>query len=423
MKIAVTKFDITNEMDIVLAHKRAGQLCDLTGNGFFGRTSFINAISEICRNAIEHAQTGKIEFNVYSDGSMIEAVVSDKGNGIQDLDFFLSRPYNPDVKGCGLQNAKKLVDVFTVNTSEIGTTVVLGMKTNLKSIPVTKAIIKEWAEYFKTEKPTSPYEEIKRQNDQLLEITDQLRIKNIETAEQLEQIKQLNNQLNKANKELEDFASTLSHDLRSPIANLKMLISIMGNSNTADKFEYTGKLKNQVDRLDDMILGLAEIIDLKNTQNIVASKVSFEDILNVVKEELKREIEASKSIITTDFASLAQINYYEVYLHSIMLNLVSNAVKYRKDIPPVIKIATHKEGNNIVLSVEDNGIGMDLKKMGEELFKPFRRFNESKEGKGIGLHIIKSMVEKNGGRIEVTSNPGEGTRFKVYMVEYRERLY
>ena len=229
MKIAVTNFDILNEMDIILAHKRAGQLCDLTGLGFYGKTSFITAISEICRNAIEHAKAGKIVFSINTDGSFVDAEISDKGKGIKNVDFFLTRPCNPEIKGCGIQNAKKLVDFFKINTSEKGTTVSLGMKTNTISIPINKAIILEWAQYFKTEKPTSPYEEIKRQNTQLLEITDQLRIKNIETAEQLNQIKNLNSQLNKANKELEDFASTLSHDLRSPIANLKMLLSIMGN--------------------------------------------------------------------------------------------------------------------------------------------------------------------------------------------------
>ena len=420
MKITVTKFDIFNEMDIVLAHKRAGQLCDLTGLNLSDKTGFLTAVSEICRNALEHAKTGKIIFNVHADGSLIEAVVSDNGGGISDVDYFLNRPFNPHVKGCGLQNAKKLVDVFNVKTSEEGTTVELGMKTNPKSMPVNKSILQEWAEYFKTEKPASPYEEIKKQNDQLLDMTDQLRIKNLETANQLEQIKKLNNQLNKTNKELEDFASTLSHDLRSPIANLKMMISILGSSKTINLPDYLGKLKSQVDRLDDMILGLAQIIDLKNTQNIVASKIYFEDILVVVKEELKREIDFSNSIIRADFSRQPFINYYEVYLHSIILNLLSNAIKYRSENQPIININTNRDGNKVVLIVEDNGIGMDLKNIGENMFKPFKRFHERKEGKGIGLHLIKGMIEKNGGQIEVKSQPGKGTQFKVRMVAYSD---
>lgn len=419
MKIPVSKFDIINEMDIVLAHKRASQLGQLTGMSFYGKTCFITAISEIGRNAIEHVGSGTIVFNVKSDGSMIEAVISDKGNGIENLEFILNRSSNPDEKGTGLKNAKKLVDIFTIQTSERGTTVTLGMKVNSKTLPVTRPIIEEWAEFFKAEKPTSPYEEIKRQNDQLLEITDQLRIKNIEIAEQLYQIKKLNIQLNKANQELEDFASTLSHDLRSPISNLKMILSIMNNSKTANKYDLIDRLKNQVYRLDDMILGLAEIIDLKNTQNVIVNRVYFHDILNVVKEELMKEIVATDCVVLEDFDKQPYINYYEVYLHSIMLNLVSNAIKYRKEnVPPEIKITSGREGQQIFLHVEDNGEGMDLEKIGEDLFKPFRRFDQTKEGKGIGLHLIKGMVEKNGGCIEVISEPGQGSSFKVKMEEF-----
>ncbi|HZH73605.1 MAG TPA: sensor histidine kinase [Mariniphaga sp.] len=418
MKITVTKFDIINELDIVLAHRRTGQLCDLCGIGFYNKTSFITAVSEICRNVIEHAKSGKIEFNISTDGSLLEAVIKDNGKGIENVDYHLTHNCNPDSKGCGLQNAKKLVDVFSISTSDKGTTVTLSMKTNSKSVPINKTIINEWANYFKKEAPASPYEEIKRQNDQLLEITEQLRIKYMETAAQLEQIKSLNFQLNKSNKELEDFASTLSHDLRSPIANLKMLMAIMSNTDPENKFEYLDKLNNQIERVDSMILGLAQIIDLKNTQNVVATKVYFHEIFSIVREELKREIEESGCIIHTNFSKQLYINYYEVYLHSIMLNLISNAIKYRSEKPPQIDITTIKEGDKIVLKVEDNGIGMDLEKIGMHLFKPFKRFNDEQEGKGLGLHLINGMVEKNGGTIEVESQPGSGTLFKVFMVEY-----
>ena len=181
---------------------------------------------------------------------------------------------------------------------------------------------------------------------------------------------------------------------------------------------HLDKLNNQIERVDSMIIGLAQIIDLKNTQNVVATKVYFHEIFSIVREELKREIEESGCIIHTNFSKQLYINYYEVYLHSIMLNLISNAIKYRSEKPPQIDITTIKEGDKIVLKVEDNGIGIDLEKIGMHLFKPFKRFNDEQEGKGLGLHLINGMVEKNGGTIEVESQPGNGTLFKVFMVEY-----
>jgi hypothetical protein len=331
MKIPVIKFEISNEMDIVLAHKRASQLCDLTRLGFFAKTCFITSISEICRNVIEHAGQGRMVFNIYNDGSQIEAVVSDKGKGINDLDAILTRTYLPGEKGSGLQNAKKLVDFFNINSSHTGTIVTLGMKITAKLVPVNKNIVNEWLKFFENEKPASPYEEIKRQNNQLLELTEQLRVKNLETADQLEQIKNLNNQLRKSNLELEDFAYTLSHDLRNPIANMKMLINITEASRDDYKDEYLKSMKKQVERLDDMILGLAEIINLKNTQEIIPNPVKFEDILNVVKQELNNDIEIAGVEIRADFSKRPGISYYQVHLHSIMQNLVSNAIKYRSD--------------------------------------------------------------------------------------------
>jgi signal transduction histidine kinase len=420
MKIEVTKFDISNELDIVLAHKRTSQLCDLTGLSFFSKTAFITAVSEICRNVIEHAGTGKIMFFAYPEGTQMEIVISDNGPGIENLEELLSRPYVQRVKGCGLQNSKKLVDFFTVNTSQQGTSISLGMKINRKLIPMNETIIREWADFFKNEKAVSPYDEIKRQNQQLLEITDQLRIKNLETDEQLVQIKDLNNQLYKNNKELEDFASTLSHDLRGPISNLKMLVSIIENSRSTEKRdEYIKEFKSQVERLDEMILGLAEVIDLKNTAKNIANSVLFEDILNVVLAELKKEIEDSQAHIEYDFYKRTSIKYYEVYLHSILINLVSNALKYKStERIPVIRISSSTENDSVVLLVQDNGIGMDLVKMGNELFKPFRRFNSKTSGRGLGLHLIKGMVEKNGGLIEVSSEPDKGTSFRILLKEY-----
>jgi signal transduction histidine kinase len=420
MKIEITKFDISNELDIVLAHKRTSQLCELTGLSFFSKTAFITAVSEICRNVIEHAGTGNIIFYTYTEGTQVEAVIADNGPGIENLEEVLSRPSVQGLKGCGMKNAKKLVDFFDISSSQQGTTVNLGMKIHRKIIPMNENIIREWSEFFKNEKPVSPYEEIKRQNQQLLEFTDQLRIKNLETDEQLTQIKDLNNQLNKTNKELEDFASTLSHDLRSPISNLKMLVSIIENSNSEEKkTKYTKEFKNQVERLDEMILGLAEVIDLKNTAKNIANSVLFEDILNVVLAELKNEIGSSQAHIEFDFHQRTSIKYYEVYLHSIMMNLLSNAIKYRsQEKALVIRLSTKTEVDKVVLIVQDNGTGMDLNKIGKELFKPFKRFNSKTSGRGIGLHLIRGMVEKNGGHIEVSSIPGEGSLFRVFMKEY-----
>jgi signal transduction histidine kinase len=422
MKSSIIKFDIGNELDIILAHKRASQICNLTGIGLSGRTCFVTAISEICRNTLEHAGSGQIDFSVDPDASRVNASITDNGPGINDLDSILSKPLSPGVKGCGLLYSKKLVDFFAIQTSSSGTTVSLGMRINSKSIPLNKTILAGWTQYFEKEIPVSPYEEIKKQNMQLLEITEQLRMKNLEAENQLEQIKTLNIQLNKANKELEDFAYTISHDLKGPINNLKLLLSLIEKAkNPEQKDEYIKEFNKLINRLNHILSGLVQIMDLQNTQGNIAKSVAFEDILNVIQEEHKSKFEEISARIEYNFNTVPTIFYYEVHLYSILSNLINNSIKYREvEKEPFINISTSFESDYILLKVQDNGIGMDMSKVSKDIFKPFRRFSNSRDGKGIGLHLVKSMVEKNGGKIEVESEPGKGSTFYVYLKPYMD---
>ncbi len=422
MKTPVIKFDLQNELDIILAHKRASQLCELTGIGVSVKTGFVTAISEICRNCLEYAKKGEIVFNIIHDEPVhvLEVIITDAGPGIARLGELLNNPVAPGSKGCGLQYSKKLVDFFHIETSPNGTSVTMGMKILTKTIPINKLIISGWARYFEKEVPVSPYEEIKKQNMQLLEVTEQLRLKNLEASEQIEEINALNSQLNKANIELEDYAYTISHDLKSPINNLNLLLTLVENAKDTDQkatyFQQFGKIVN---RLNELFTGLTQMIDLQNQEVTGAKEIYFDDILQMVKDEYKIDMEATSTNVTHLFDVAPSIIYYEVYLFSIFSNLISNAIKYRKkDKSPQITISTLQSSDYIVLKIQDDGIGMDMSKVGKKLFKPFKRFNKQVEGRGIGLHLIKNMVEKNGGRIEVESKPGQGSTFTVYLKEY-----
>ena len=110
------------------------------------------------------------------------------------------------------------------------------------------------------------------------------------------------------------------------------------------------------------------------------------------------------------------------YLESILLNLMTNAVKYRsEDRDPIIKISTEIKGDYIVLSIEDNGIGIDLKKNGFKIFGMYKTFHNNKDARGIGLFITKNQVEAINGKIEVASKENIGTTFKVYF-RYEKRI-
>jgi signal transduction histidine kinase len=102
------------------------------------------------------------------------------------------------------------------------------------------------------------------------------------------------------------------------------------------------------------------------------------------------------------------------YVQSILFNLLTNAIKYRSPHRPLeIEVFSYQEGNFICLGVQDNGLGIDLEKYQDKLFGMYKRFHQHIDGKGLGLHLVKTQIEALGGSIAVESAKGEGTTFKV----------
>jgi signal transduction histidine kinase len=121
-------------------------------------------------------------------------------------------------------------------------------------------------------------------------------------------------------------------------------------------------------------------------------------------------------VITEDF-SVETISYARKNLRSIFYNLITNAIKYRDRIRPVkIHVKTVKKENQILLTIEDNGLGLS-KDQQAKLFTMFKRLHSHVDGSGIGLYIIKRVIENNGGKIEVDSKEGIGSKFKIYFRE------
>jgi signal transduction histidine kinase len=99
--------------------------------------------------------------------------------------------------------------------------------------------------------------------------------------------------------------------------------------------------------------------------------------------------------------------------------MISNAIKYRApDWALQLTIAAHREEGFVVITFADNGRGIDLTRTGHKLFKPFYQVDPRQEGSGMGLHIVKSMLHKNGGKVAVSSQPGHGTTFTAYLKEF-----
>ncbi len=244
---------------------------------------------------------------------------------------------------------------------------------------------------------------------------------NKELEEAYRNVEIINNKLKNSKDVLETFVYAAAHDLRSPVVNLKSLLTFIHKTKDINKkFELFARFEEAVHRLDNTISGLGEIIEMQEADNSTAKVIYFQDILDQILAEYSHKVIATDAKIDASFESCPSIIYLESYLTSIMTNMVTNALKYHKEgQSPQLFIRAEKEGDMVILTFRDEGIGMDLERYGKNLFKPFKRFTTQAEGKGIGLHIIKSMMEKNGGRIELDSELGRGTTFRCYLREYQ----
>lgn len=229
-----------------------------------------------------------------------------------------------------------------------------------------------------------------------------------------------NEKLNKVNKDLDTFVYTASHDLKAPINNIQALISELVSELSEESKNQDGV--QQILAMIDLSLNKfrTTLSDLATTAKVKddtdeESLISFQEIFELVKFDLKELIETSDATIHADFSKAPFINFLKKNLRSIIYNLVSNAIKYRSPERNIVaKIFTKKIDNNwILLNISDNGSGMDSKNI-DKIFNMYARFHEDVEGTGVGMNIVKKILDNNGGKIEIESEIGKGSTFKIF---------
>lgn len=217
------------------------------------------------------------------------------------------------------------------------------------------------------------------------------------------------------NKRLINFAHIVSHNLRNHASNFVMLLSLFDQSADEDeREELIGYLQIASDRLTETINDLNEIVDQQNTADKTINEIVFSESLKKVKEILTVDVISNNVTFNESIPKDFKLKYSPAYLESILLNLISNAIKYRHpDRDPVIVIEVTENENCTLLTISDNGLGIDLNKYGDKLFGMYKTFHNHDNSKGIGLYITKSQVQSMGGTIEVESEVNKGTTFKI----------
>ena len=227
-------------------------------------------------------------------------------------------------------------------------------------------------------------------------------------------------QLEQRNRDMQQFTFSISHELKNSLTKIKMGVSLLETDTDPALIQrHTQIMQRSCKQLEETLLGLNDIIQFRHATP-VAKPVSLAAVFSKVYDESEEMIQASQASVITDFDGISDWPYIEIYLKSIFTNLLSNALKYAAaNRRPEIVIKARKQGENVLIVFSDNGQGIDLERHRKSVFMPFSRFcNTYREGKGLGLYIIKSMIERNGGHIEIDSAPDQGTRFTMLLRPY-----
>ena len=221
--------------------------------------------------------------------------------------------------------------------------------------------------------------------------------------------------LQEQNRQLDEFAHIISHNLRSPIGNIKALIGLLSTqSSIAEYQQIFEKLRNVANNLGETMNELMEMLKVKKETAIERSVIRFKEIFDKVVQSLEGELIQTEAHLIFDFNESPSIYYSRPYLESIIQNLLSNALKYRSpNRKPHVVVKTQLQGSSTVLRVSDNGLGIDMELFGEKLFGLHKTFHEHKEARGVGLFLIKTQIEALGGSIKAESEVDKGTTFII----------
>jgi signal transduction histidine kinase len=168
------------------------------------------------------------------------------------------------------------------------------------------------------------------------------------------------------------------------------------------------------DNLNETIQNLNDVVQLNTQTNLNFSKVNIKKKIAKAMDNLSSIIKTSKAKITIAIHDDFFIDGIPAYFESILLNLMSNSIKYKqKEKNPEIKIVATQEGNQKIITFEDNGCGIDLKRHKDKIFGMYKTFHGNDDARGIGLFITKNQIEAMKGKIEIESQVGLGTNFKI----------
>lgn len=256
--------------------------------------------------------------------------------------------------------------------------------------------------------------EIEEREKEAKTLTWKLAVNNEELSTTIEQLK-------RTNADLDNFVYTASHDLKAPIHNIEGLVQVLleivpFNVLASEEIQsIVTMIEGSINRFKRTIEQLTDVSKLQKEADNEKVEVNISEVIRNVTLDLGVQLVASGAQIKVELDKCPSVKFSEKNLRSIVFNLLSNAIKYRSpERTPIVHVSCHSQGEYVVLTIRDNGLGMNLNGS-QKLFSMFGRLHDHVEGSGIGLYMVKKIVDNAEGKIKVESEVGVGSTFNVYL--------
>jgi two-component system, chemotaxis family, CheB/CheR fusion protein len=230
------------------------------------------------------------------------------------------------------------------------------------------------------------------------------------------QLAESNENLKAINTDLDNFVYTASHDLLNPINNIEHLIYFIkekGQGLDKETKEYIKMLSKSVGKFREVIKEMSAIGKIES-EMLQVENIDFSEMIAEILESLQWKISSEKASVQT-FLEVENLTFSKKNCRSMVYNLINNALKFKDpNRNPEIIITTKDLADYTLLSVKDNGMGIGKNEL-NSIFKIYKKLNTDTEGQGLGLFLIKKIIDASGGKVEVESEVGKGTEFKLFI--------
>lgn len=218
------------------------------------------------------------------------------------------------------------------------------------------------------------------------------------------------------NRRLLNFSYIVSHNLRSHSSNIQAILNLYNTTDIVEeRSNYIGLLSKVGDALNETLDDLSEVVSISANIDLNVEKLKINDYLDKTIDLIQVQIDKKGALIEREVPDEMIVDFNPAYLESVLLNFLTNALRYSE---PERSLKITIRGVNVngswVLSITDNGIGIDLDQHGDKLFGLYKTFTRSASSRGVGLFITRNQINAMGGKVTVESTVGVGTTFKVY---------